>query len=406
MYFDFRTYFRFLRIALFPGKKDVPRSPRRVIGILLFFLFFSVFEFFNAICLLLDHVLFPGFRKIKMEKPLFIVGPHRSGTSYLQRLLAKDVDQFFTFRLWEIVFPSILQKKILGWLGRVDRLLGRRVEALLRRQEARQLGTFHSHLHEMSLFEPDEDDLLLIHTFSTLVLGFFVDAVELERRLYADNTEGDFRWLLHLDTMASERDRERIMRFYRACLQRQAYYTGGNRYLLSKAPFSCFRVDTLYRYFPGCRMIYTIRNPLQAVPSMLDMAKQVWQWTAGMKDGFPLKEWTYETIKSMYEYPLSRFAEVEESTYEFVFYDRLVKHPSATVKAIYEKFGYDLSEDFQRVLKPEDEKQRSFQSRHKYTLAQFDLTPEKILTDFEKVFEWFGFDTKVPVASEPPESSK
>jgi hypothetical protein len=386
VYFDFRTYFRFLCLALFPGKKDAPRSPRRVVGLLFFFLLFPVFELFTAACLLLDHVLFPGFRKVELTKPLFIVGPHRSGTTYLQRLLAKDEDQFFSFRLWEIVFPSILQKKVLAWVGRVDRLLGRRLEALVRRQEARQLGTFQADLHEMSLFEPDEDDLLLIHTFSTLVLGFFVDA-------------SHYRWLLYFDTMASEKDRERIMRFYRACLKRQGYYKGAKRILLSKTPFGCFRVDALYRYFPGCRMIYTIRNPLQAVPSMLDMAKRVWQSTAAMKDDFPLKAWAYDTVKAMYEYPLSRFAEADESTYEFVVYDRLVQHPSATVKAIYEKFGFDLGEAFQRVLEPEDEKQRRFRSQHEYSLDQFGLSPEQILRDFRTVFDRFGFGVATPSAS-------
>lgn len=393
MYFDFRTYFRFLYLALFPGKKTVPRSPRRVVGLLIFFLFFPVFELFTAACLLLDHIFFPGFRKVELTQPLFIVGPHRSGTTYLHRLLAEDKDQFFCFTLWEILFPSILQKKILAWIGRIDGRFGGPLAAAVRRREDRRLGSFKEELHEMSLFKPAEDDLLLIHTFSTLVLGFFVDAGVLERELEGGTKSSDYRWLLYFDTMASERNRKRVMRFYRACVKRQGYYKGGKRRLLSKAPFSCLRVDALYQYFPGCRMIYTIRNPLQAVPSMLDMVKKVWQSTAAMQEDFPLKSWAYQTVKNMYQYPFARFAQTDEARYKFIIYDNLVQQPVATVKAIYDWSGDDLDEGFLSVLEPEDEKQRKFRSRHEYSLAHFGLQREQILKDFREIFDRYGFDT-------------
>jgi omega-hydroxy-beta-dihydromenaquinone-9 sulfotransferase len=386
MYFDFRTYFRFLFLAFFGAKKSHFRLPaRRIVALVAFFLLFPVFELFTAICLLLDHVFFPGFRRQELPKPLFIVGPHRSGTTYLQRLLAKDVAQFYSLRFLEIVFPSILQKKAISVLGR---LLGRHKEGLkaaIRRYEARRLGSFSAVMHEMSLFEPDEDELLLIHTFSTLSLGFLVHAGELE-------------WLLYFDERASDKDRERIMRFYRACLQRQAYCHGGRRILLSKAPNNCFRIDSLYRYFPGCRQIYTVRNPLEAVPSMLDMARAVWQSAAAM-EGFPLQEQAYDVIKAMYRYPLSRFAEADASTYEFVVYDSLLQHPTAVVRAMYEKFGYELTEPFRKILEAEDEKQRAYRSRHTYSLEQFGIRREQILRDFRAVFARFDFG--VVVAPEP-----
>jgi hypothetical protein len=386
MYFDFRTYFRFLYLAFFRAKESHFRlPPRRIIALVLFFSLFPLFELFTAVCLLLDHVFFPRFRALELPKPLFIVGPHRSGTTYLQRLLARDETQFFSLRLWEIVFPSILQKKAIAGLGR---LIGRhkeRLEAAIRRHEARRLGSFSAVMHEMSLFEPDEDDLLLIHTFSTLALVFLVHAKGLE-------------WLMYFDEKAPLRDRERIMRFYRACLQRQAYCHGGTRILLSKAPLNCFRIESIYRHFPGCRQIYTVRNPLEAVPSMLDMARAVWQSAAAM-EGFPLQEQAYDVAKAMYRYPLARFAEADESTYAFVVYDSLLQHPSAVVRAIYEKFDYDCSPAFRKILEAEDEKQRTYRSRHQYSLDQFGISRERILRDFQPVFARFDFG--VEVAPEP-----
>jgi len=386
MYFDFRTYFRYLYLGFFRAREcHFQLPPRRIVGLVLFFTLFPLFELFTAVCLLLDHVFFPGFRRQELPTALFIVGPHRSGTTYLQRLLAKDDAQFFSFRVWEIAFPSILQKKIIAGLGRLLGAHKERLKAAIRRHEARQLGSFSKIMHEMSLFEPDEDDMLLVHTFSTLVLMFMVHASTLE-------------WLLYFDEKASDKDRERIMRFYRACLQRQAYCHGGTRILLSKAPFNCFRIDSLYRYFPGCRQIYTVRNPLDAVPSMLDMLQSVWQLRGGM-EGFPLQEQAYDVIKAMYRYPLSRFAEADPSSYQFVVYDSLLQHPSEVVRAIYEKFRYALTEPFQKILEAEDEKQRAYRSPREYSLDRFGITREQILGDFRDIFARFDFGVRV--APEP-----
>lgn len=39
------------------------------------------------LCLALDHLLFPGFKKVKIEKPIFIVGNLRTGSTFLHRLV-------------------------------------------------------------------------------------------------------------------------------------------------------------------------------------------------------------------------------------------------------------------------------------------------------------------------------
>ena len=380
MYFDFRTYFRFLYLAFFRARDVHFRlTPRRVVGLLLFFVLFPLFELCTAICMLLDHVLFPGFRKLRIEKPLFIVGPHRSGTTYLHRLLSRDEAQFFCFRLWEIVFPSILQKKVIRLLGRIDRKLGGRGEAALQRHEERRLGDYYAKIHKLSFFEPEEDDKLQAHTCSTLALLWFVHAGELD-------------WLLHFDEQAREKDKQRIMRFYVGCLKRQAYDAGGGRRLLSKAPFGCLRIRSLYEYFPDCRVVYTVRNPLDAVPSMLDVARHIWTAAAKLDNWQAHQAWTYELIRTMYDYPLAALDAADPATYELAMFQDLLDNPGATVRAMYAKFGYHLGSEFDAALREEDTVQRGFQSRHEYSLDQFGLTADRVVADFEDVFERFRFE--------------
>jgi hypothetical protein len=240
------------------------------------------------------------------------------------------------------------------------------------------MGTYHSDIHAISAFEPEEDDKLQLHTFSTLALMWFVHPAELE-------------WLLYFDEKASQKDRDRIMRFYRSCIMRQAYFKGGNRTLLSKAPFACLRIKSIYEYFPGCRVIYTLRNPLTSVPSMLDVARKYWETTSGLRNWDAHQGWLYETIREMYRYPLACFASTDPTTCEIVVHDDLLSKPRDTIRGFLQKFGYRISPAFDEMLKAEDRKQAQFRSRHVTSLEQFNLKREQVMADFGDVFANYTF---------------
>jgi hypothetical protein len=393
MFFDVKAYVRFIRLFFFRSWRDVPfrMTPFRVCVFAACVFLFTVFELLTAVCMLLDNVFFPGYRRIRVDTPLFIVGPHRSGTTYLQQLIARDESQFFCFKTWEIVFPSILQKKFLAWCGRIDRKLGGRLEARIRQREARTLGAFRA--TRRSLFEPVEEDKLFVHTFSMPWLLWFL------------HPDGDLLGAVTFDEHGTESDRARTMRFYLACIKRQAYFAGGDRRFLSKAPVSCFRIRSLYRYFPGCRMIYTIRNPLEGVPSMLDTGRSAGRAVGAFDNWNVYQGQFYEVIREMYRYPLTQFERADERTYALVVHDDLLHDLDRTIRSVYEKLGYALSPAFAAVLAEQDAKQRRFRSPHEYSLAEFGLDPERIRKDFGFVFERFSFDSRRAPAEAPGHGS-
>jgi hypothetical protein len=59
------------------------------------------------------------------------------------------------------------------------------------------------------------------------------------------------------------------MGFYRGCLLRQAYVRGPHKTFLSKNAMFSSKIENLRLWFPGCRIVYMVRNPLEAIPSML-----------------------------------------------------------------------------------------------------------------------------------------
>ena len=58
--------------------------------------------------------LLPGYHKSTVDRPVFIVGNPRSGTTFLHRLLLGSGDDLAAFELWEMCSPAITARKVLG----------------------------------------------------------------------------------------------------------------------------------------------------------------------------------------------------------------------------------------------------------------------------------------------------
>ena len=113
---------------------------------------------FHAVCFFLDGVLFPGLHRVRVRDPVFLVGHARSGTTLLHRLMSRDAERFSSFMLYELYFPSLLQKRAIRALAACDRrwlggFFERRVQAW---EQKRYAAT--QDIHAMGLTKPEEDD--------------------------------------------------------------------------------------------------------------------------------------------------------------------------------------------------------------------------------------------------------
>jgi hypothetical protein len=338
-------------------------------------------QLFNALCFLLDEMFYAGYRKIELEKPVFITGNPRSGTSFIHRQMTGDKRQFFFFKTWEIIFPAIIQKKFLTFIGRIDRLFGNIFSAFLKRIEERIFQNFNR-MHRLGLFYPEEDDKLLAHIFSCFDLVYFFPFFEV------------FDCHYRFDMAAKPNDQKRIMAFYVSCLKRQAYFKGNRGHLLSKSPFFCSKIESLFEYFPDAKIIYLIRSPLEVVPSMINMAHEIWKSTIGADATYSIEDKTYEMARFFYEYPLSRLDQAPQSSYILVNYMDLVSHPSKVIQTIYRKFAYEVTSDVKKIFDEQESDARSYRSSHFYSLDDFNISREQIILDLDFVFQQFNFSTQ------------
>lgn len=383
MHFDFRTFFKAAYLSLFRRNSATPLTRKRIVFLLLFFTLYPLGQLFNKLCLLLDDLLFPGYRKVQLTSPVFIIGSFRSGTTLIHRVLARDENHFFYFQTWEIFCPAIIQKYAVSLLGRLDTLAGGHVGKLIHTVEQKAFRNFNR-MHPVGLTLPEEDEMLLIHIFSSFVyLHWFFPFDELF-------------WTMRFDQKARPRDREKVMTFYRDCVKRQAYFKGHKGQFLSKNPAFCSKVDSLYEYFPDCKIIYMVRNPLDVFSSLHSVAQSQWQGLTGLATEYPFADRLYDSMRYNYLYPLERLDRAPQKSYTLVNYEHLTGQPSRVIKEIYSRFGFELSPKYAMILQEEDERTRAYTSRHQHSLAETDRSREDIVTDFKYIFEKFGFDTRAP----------
>lgn len=248
-------YGRWYALAFLPGRHaGAALTGRRLLFLLALPLFFAV-QLVHWLCLALDELLFPGYRRTPVTAPIFITGIPRSGTTYLHRALAAD-GEFCVFTTWEVLLaPSVLQRRCVQAMAAVDRWLGSPGRRLLDTL-FRHFGEGLDDIHPVSLGAPEEDYLLLLPAASCffLLLAFPFDP-----------------WLrrLPIPDQLTENSRQRLIGFYHSLLQRHLYSTPEPRRLLSKnAAFAGWPPYLLAQYPDAC-IIICARHPEAALASQI-----------------------------------------------------------------------------------------------------------------------------------------
>ncbi|MGD2163815.1 MAG: sulfotransferase [Anaerolineales bacterium] len=381
MSFNFRLFFEQVRQTFSLAEGSKTRLTLRRVGVLLFlFPVFILFKLLQVIGFALDDLLYRDHQQQELSSPVFIIGNPRSGTTFLHRLLAKDEHNFSTIRTWEIFFaPSIFQRKLVWAIQSIDQKLGGAVQSWLIRQE--QKTWFNNHMHRVSLWEAEEDESLLLAIWESIFTSVFFPHPDLVRK-YAMFDKG-----------VPARERRRIMRFYRSCLRKHLYAHNSEKKFLSKNPAFSAKVASLYEFFPNAKIIYLVRNPLDTVPSLISWMTYQWSQFSDPADEYLYREYLVQLAKEWYEYPLEQLEKASPDSYEIVIYDELASDPKGVIKATYEKFGFEVSPEFEAALVQANAAARTYKSKHRYSLEKIGLTKRQLIRTFRLVIDRFGFDT-------------
>lgn len=319
----------------------------------------------------LDAILFRGYRKITVRRPVFIVGIPRSGTTFLQRVLSEDA-QFTTLTLWEcLLAPSISERYFWSAIGK----LARPLSAWAKKRPA--FFARMDNIHRIRLNEPEEDFLLL-----SLIQSCFLAVIA------CPSSENYWR-LARFDDALDDKQRKAVMGFYYRCLQRHLYFHGADKRLLSKNPSFTPFVDSLRAAFPDAHFIVCTRPPVEAVPSQLSSLIPAFELIGGgIRPAFS------ERMLSVLHHYYQRVRMIPGcGDVSMVPMATLKTQLAQTVRELYITLGQPLPETFIDRLEHLDTSARAHRSEHRYRAEDFGLTAEGICERFADV--WPGADGRV-----------
>ncbi len=371
-YFDWSNYRTMLRLL----RSDPPASARwkRYFG---FLVGVPAIAAIHALCFALDPILFPSLRRTQVSAPTFCIGHARSGTTYLHRLMAAD-PQFSYALMYELFLPSLLQKRLMRLLFRVDAATGKRLRRRLDEiEEARFAPT--DDMHKTGFFVPEEDDAFL--TWS-LCSGFWI-------LMFPFMGELDFYYV----DQWPERKRRRAMNFYKECVRRQIAANGGGTHL-SKNPTFCGRVETLIETFPDARIVVPMRNPYETIPSLLKMLQTEWG-LRGRDQRLITKSLRVLADQSIdsYQRPLDVLAKHPEVRSSVVDYRELIGQPVATMRRIYRELDLEVSPQAADAFASAAAR-GGHESAHRYSLEEFGLDAHEIHARLTTLFNEYHWETE------------
>jgi len=345
-------------------------SPKRLLFVITIFIFYPFWQLSIRIAYLLDNLFYPDHLHQEVKEPVFIVGNFRSGTTFLHRLLTKD-DESSSFSSWELYLaPSVVGRFFYRWLMKANRMIGnpaRWVIGIFNRIVEKE-----EYIHKIGLNEAEEDGQVLLHLWSGFdLLAFFPFPKLIKEYIYYDD-------------LISPEDKKLEMDYYYEIIQKHIYAHGGRRYI-SKNPSHSPKVKTLHHQFPDAKFINLVRNPLQVIPSTISLYSKHTHNYGDPETDYSLQETVIEHSKHWYLYPHQYLKTLPKDQYIRVYYKDLVADPKGTVEKIYQRFGFELSPEFIKILEKDAKKAKAYKSKHKYSLKKMGVDKERIQKEFKFV---------------------
>jgi hypothetical protein len=148
--------------------------------------------------------------------------------------------------------------------------------------------------------------------------------------------------------------------------------------------------------FPDAKILYMVRDPLSVIPSGLSLVTGVLDKMFGFWSLPESKRTLFisRLYKALVEL-LLRFEKdwsngnIDKSKVMIVHFDRMMNNFDQLMDDIIKFTGQESSDYLLNEISVTSEKQKTFMSKHKYDLAKFDLTEEKIKEDCKKYYETF-----------------
>jgi hypothetical protein len=307
--------------------------------------------------------------------PVIVVGPMRSGTTRLHRLLAAD-ERFEHLRFFEAVCPVPRPGFRPGDRDPRPREAGRLLSAVHR------LNPRTAIIHPTGPFEPEEE------------LGLLVASAWGMKHEAQWRVPSYGRWAEREDAAPAYRHVARLLR-----LVRWARGSTSRRPWVLKTPQHMLDLPALLGVFPGARLIFIHRDPERVVGSSCSL---VWnQMTIYSDKADPHwigRQWLHKTELQIERMQSARSL-VHPSQRIDVLYRDMDANWLAVMKRVYAFLDMDITPALPNMARYADAARSEHPwQHHRYQLSSFGLDPERVRGRFERYMQAFDL---LPADSRP-----
>ena len=328
------------------------RSIPRFVLVALLSIFALLISYLHLSIVFIEHLVFSLLGPIKTYPTVFIIGPPRSGTTRMHKLLATDIKTFSSMRMWELFFaPAISQKLILINLGKIDEFFGAPFFRFIQYFEKKIFKDFNR-IHKLGLFNVEEDALILFHLFSCYHMSFLL---------------GKERSYSHLNY--NKDVPKAVWAYYKICVDNHMRLNSKKTYL-SKNPFFSGSSLSLSELFEAPKFIYMDREMSQVAPSFFSLKKFLSHVFYGKQ---PSKMQYKSILKTLHFWRDASVNEIYKSATFRVSFEKLTTEPMNLVIKIYTFLGIKMGAEYKNGLIEEVEKAKVYKSEHKYSSTDIDL---------------------------------
>jgi hypothetical protein len=297
----------------------------------------------------------PSIAKTDIKEPVFIIGMPRTGTTILHALMHEDPAHRSPLA-WECLLP---------YPASTPENFEDNPQLSQVKKEFDQLFKLVPDFKKKHHMEADSPQECL--GINALDFNSFQSAAQVYIPSYMS-------WFLN------DSDQLETMRFHKRFLQ---YLESGgvkaDRWLL-KTPVHLMRIDKIFEVYPDAKIIMPHRHPAKVAPSAASLISSVRSLYSDYEDPLRSGKEQAELWSDYFNRSLETRKQInrEDQILDLKFED-FVSDQMATVKKIYNHFGWDLSDEALKRMEaflaqnPKDK-----HGMHDYSLEQFGLTEDQI----------------------------
>jgi hypothetical protein len=308
----------------------------------------------------------PEIADAPIERPIFVVGPPRTGTTIFHDLLAMDPDIRVPLT-WETCYP--LPPPETATFHTDPRIA--RVQADLDRVD--HLIPEFKKMHPMGALRAQECVAITSHDFASMIYQTQFDVSTYDR------------WVLGHDMRSA-------LRWHRRFLQVLQWKAPGKRWAL-KSPQHLWHIQHVHREYPDALFVQTHRDPVRVLVSISSLVAALRRLSSDRVSLLEVAEYYAMALARAYDNTVAyrSSGRLPESQVVDLYFQDFITDQVGTVRRAYEHFGLELSDEAANAMQSFlDENPADKHGRHLYSFADTGMDERelrKLFHDYQSYFD-------------------